>query len=74
MAQNQYQDFTILVDLSVVTDHGDYLVLNTDIPRNMQISIRMKGSVIHWLEESPQNLELLIIFDQSKYVYVTPSN
>lgn len=68
---NQYQGLKFLVDLAMVTDHGQCLTLNIDIPRNIYISTRMKGFVRHWLEESPQSLELLIIFDLSKYVCYT---
>lgn len=68
---NQYPGLKFLVDLTMVTDHGHYLIFNIDTPRNIQISTRMKGFVRHWLEESPQSLELLIIFDLSKYVCYT---
>lgn len=86
-APNQYQDCTILlIDLNLVPDHGHCFILNIEVSWNTQIHVRgivivryikyafhvrIHNRLVGWI--TTKFKDLLIVFDQSKCLYVAPS-
>lgn len=84
-APNQYQgSIILLIDLNLVPNHRHCFILNIQIPRNIQIHIRNIGIFKYAFHENMRIYKtllgwittkckvLLIVYDQSKCVYVTP--